>query len=155
MAFYSDCPLGLKEGCFNMSDALVFLRERQESGGYNRLHGLRVLTVREGYAEVCLPAGESILNLLGSVHGGAIYTLCDVAAGTAAASHGRVGVTLSANVNYLRPGLAGEALTASTREIKAGRQTAVYEVEVRQQERILATAVFTMYYVDYPMEKLK
>ena len=64
-------------------------------------------------------------------------------------------MTLSANVNYLRPGLAGEALTASTREIKAGRQTAVYEVEVRQQERILATAVFTMYYVDYPMEKLK
>lgn len=130
-----------------MSDALVYLRTRQENGGYNGMHGLRVVAVREGYAEVMLPASEKILNPLGDIHGGAIYTLCDVAAGTAAASRGRVGVTLSANVNYLRPGRAGEALTAVTKEVKHGRQTAVYEVEVTQGERVIASAIFTMFYV--------
>ncbi len=129
-----------------MGDALVYLRERQENGGYNKMHGLRVQAVREGYAEVLLPASGDLLNPLGNVHGGAIYTLCDVAAGTAGASRGRVGVTLSASINYLRPGYAGEALTAVTREIRYGRQTAVYEVTVRQGERLIATALFTMYY---------
>ncbi len=137
-----------------MSDALVYLRNRQENGGYNGLHGLRVVTVREGYAEVLLPADERFLNPLGNVHGGAIYTLCDVAAGTAAASRGRVGVTLSSNVNYLRPGHAGEPMTAVTKEVKHGRQTAVYEVEVRQGERLIAAAAFTMYYVDRTLESL-
>ena len=56
-----------------MSDALVYLRERQENGGFNRAHGLRVLTVREGYAEILLPPSNDILNPLGNVHGGAIY----------------------------------------------------------------------------------
>lgn len=137
-----------------MSDALVYLRNRQENGGYNAMHKLRVLTVREGYAEVLLPAGPQILNPLGTVHGGAIYTLCDVAAGTAAASRGQAGVTLSASVNYLRPGAADEPLTAVTREIKHGRQTAVYEIEVRQGERLIATAVFTMYYAGRTVESL-
>lgn len=137
-----------------MSDALVYLRSRQENGGYNALHKLRVVTVREGYAEVMLPAGEQLLNPLGNVHGGAIYTLCDVAAGTAGASRGRVGVTLSANINYLRPGLAGEPLTAVTNEVRHGKQTAVYGIEVRQGERLIATATFTMYYVDRTVESL-
>ncbi len=137
-----------------MGDALVYLRNQQENGGYNGMHGLHVAAVGEGYAEVLLPASEKILNPLGDVHGGAIYTLCDVAAGTAAASRGRVGVTLSANVNYLRPGRAGEALTAVTKEIKHGRQTAVYEVEVTQGARAIASAVFTMFYVDRELKTL-
>ena len=137
-----------------MSDALVYLRERQENGGFNRAHGLRVLTVREGYAEILLPPSNDILNPLGNVHGGAIYSLCDVAAGTAGASHGRVGVTLSASINYLRPGYAGEPLTAVTRAVKCGKQTAVYEVDVTQGDRLIATAMFTMYYVERPLESL-
>ena len=138
-----------------MADALVFLRERQENGGYNRLHGMHVLTVREGYAEVSMPAASNVLNPLGNVHGGALYTLCDVAAGTACASRGKVGVTLSANINYLRPGHAGEELIAATKEIKVGAQTAVYEVTVMQGERHVATGIFTMFYVDQPLEALK
>lgn len=138
-----------------MSDALFYLRSRQENDGYNAMHNLRVVTVREGYAEVLLPASPNILNPLGNVHGGAIYTLCDVAAGTAAASRGLVAVTLSANINYLRPGHAGEPLTAATREIKHGRQTAVYEVEVHQGDRLIASAQFNMFYVGRDVESLE
>lgn len=135
-----------------MSDALVYIKERQENGGYNRMHGLHVATVREGYAEVVMPPSSQILNPLGNVHGGAIYTLCDVASGTACASRGRIGVTLSGNINYLRPGRAGEALTATTSEIKRGAQTAVYEVTVMQGERHIATGIFTMFYVEATLE---
>ena len=87
-----------------MSDTLAFLRQKQENGGFNELLGMRIRTIRPGYAEVELPADERVLNALGNAHGGAIYALCDTAAGTAAASYGRVGVTLNASIQYLRPG---------------------------------------------------
>ena len=80
-----------------MSDTLAFLRQKQENGGFNELLGMRIRTIRPGYAEVELPADERVLNALGNAHGGAIYALCDTAAGTAAASYGRLGVTLNAS----------------------------------------------------------
>lgn len=131
-----------------MADALAYLRQRQENGGFNELLGLRVTHVRPGYAEIELPARPENLNPLGNAHGGVIYALCDVAAGTAAASCGRVGVTLNASINYLRPGRQGQSLTAKTREIKHGRTTAVYGVDVTDEEgREIANATFTMYYI--------
>ena len=131
-----------------MADALAYLRQRQENGGFNELLGLRVQHIRPGYAEIVLPASENNLNPLGNAHGGAIYALCDVAAGTAAASYGRVGVTLNASLTYMRPGKQGQALTARTRELKNGRTTAVYEVEVTSEDgTAVANAVFTMYYI--------
>ena len=46
------------------------------------------------------------------------------------------------------PRQAGQALTARTRELKNGRTTAVYEVEVTSEDgTAVANAVFTMYYI--------
>ena len=131
-----------------MADALAYLRQRQENGGFNELMGLRVNHIRQGYAEIELSAKPDNLNPLGNAHGGAIFALCDVAAGTAAASYGRVGVTLNASINYLRPGKQGKNLIAKTREIKVGRTTAVYGVDVTDSDGTeVANATFTMYYV--------
>lgn len=131
-----------------MADALAYLRQRQEKGGFNELLGLRVNHIRQGYAEIELPARPENLNPLGNAHGGVIFSLCDVAAGTAAASSGRVGVTLNASINYLRPGKQGQSLIAKTREIKTGRTTAVYGVDVTSEDGTeVASATFTMYYI--------
>lgn len=135
-----------------MADILQHLKDRHEHGVYHQMHGLKILSLTDGYAEVFMPASESILNPLGNVHGGAIYTLCDVAAGTAAASRGRAGVTLSSSMTYLRPGHAGEGLLAKTREFKSGRTTAVYGVDVYQGDRLIANGQFTMYYTGETIE---
>lgn len=139
-----------------MADALTYLRNRLENGGFNELLGLRVRHIRSGYAEIELPANPANLNPLGNAHGGAIYALCDVAAGTAAASYGRAGVTLNASINYLRPGKNGKALIAKTREIKNGRTTAVYGVDVTDEDgTVVADATFTMYYIGDSADSLK
>lgn len=131
-----------------MSDTLTFLRHRQENSGFNERLGMRVRALRPGYAEVELPASPYILNTLGNAHGGAIYALCDTAAGTAAASRGRVGVTLDASIRYLRPGKNGQSLFAKTREIKVGKTTAVYGVVVTDETGTeIADATFTMFYI--------
>lgn len=129
-----------------MADLLQRLNRRNEHGSYNMLNGLKILSAAEGYAEVLLPVRPEVLNPLGNVHGGAIYTLCDVAAGTATASTGRIGVTLSSSMNYLRPGRSDEDLLAKTSQLKCGRTTAVYSVDVYQGERLIASGQFTMFF---------
>ena len=135
-----------------MADILQHLKDRHEHGRYHQMHGLKILSLADGYAEVFMPASPDILNPLGNVHGGAIYTLCDVAAGTAAASRGPAGVTLSSAMSYLRPGHAGEDLLARTCELKSGRTTAVYSVDVYQGDRLIANGQFTMYYTGETIE---
>ena len=137
-----------------MADALTYLRNRLETGGFNEMMGMRILHLSKGYAEVELPASENNLNALGNVHGGVIFALCDAAAGTAAASYGRVGVTLNSNIHYLRPGKGNQSLFAKTREIKVGRTTAVFEVFVTSSDGTeVADATFTRFYIG-PTEEL-
>ena len=135
-----------------MGDILQHLKARHEHGKYHQLHGLQILSLSDGYAKVFMPPSPNILNPLGNVHGGAIYTLCDVAAGTAAASRGRVGVTLSSSMSYLRPGHREEGLLAKTQELKNGRTTAVYSVDVYQGSRLIANGQFTMYFTGETLE---
>lgn len=133
------------------------LRLRQEAGGLNRLMHMHVVTLDAyGGATVELTLTEDLLNPLGMAHGGTIFTLCDIAAGSAAASHGRVAVTLDSSIHYYRPGRAGKKLTAVAYERKSGRSTAVYMVEVHDEDGThLADATFTMFYTGQTVEELK
>ena len=124
---------------------MVGLRQRMR--GFNKHVGVRVIEITEGGAVAELDLTPQTLNPLGNAHGGAIFTLCDSAAGSAAASRGRIAVTLSGVINYLRPGIAGKTLRAAATEIKAGRSTAVYNVDVFDPEGTqVSNCTFTMFY---------
>ena len=71
------------------------LKLRQEAGGLNKLMHMHVVTLdKDGGATVELDLTPELLNPLGMAHGGTIFALCDIAAGSAAASQGTVAVTL-------------------------------------------------------------
>jgi len=133
------------------------LRLRQEAGGLNKLMHMHVVTLDEyGGATVELELTEELLNPLGMAHGGTVFALCDIAAGSAAASHGRVAVTLDSNIHYYRPGYIGKKLTAVAYERKCGRATTVYMVEVHDEDgRHIADAIFTMFYSGQTLEDLR
>ena len=133
------------------------LKLRQEAGGLNKLMHMHVVTLDEhGGATVELELTEELLNPLGMAHGGTIFTLCDIAAGSAAASRGTVAVTLDSTIHYYRPGKAGKKLTAVAYERKRGRTTSVYMVEVHDDEgKHLAAATFTMFYTGATLDDRK
>ena len=92
------------------------LKLRQEAGGLNKLMHMHVVTLdKDGGATVELDLTPELLNPLGMAHGGTIFTLCDIAAGSAAASQGTVAVTLDSTIHYYRPGRCGKKLTAVNR----------------------------------------
>ena len=115
---------------------------------YLQSNDMRVVEVKKGYAKVEMVIDEHILNVHGFVHGGALYSLADTAAGAASFATGRDSVTLAGTINYIKPGKGGK-LVGIAQEISAGRTTGVYEVFIfNDAEVLLSRATFTMFFLD-------
>lgn len=111
--------------------------------GFREHVALQVEPVDEGTGQVRLDAGEEHLNPHGTVHGGVLATMIDVAMGTAVATTGGESpVTVSLTVTYLEPGQPGR-LTATARVRKRGKRLIVVEAEVVQGEDVVADALAT------------
>jgi uncharacterized protein (TIGR00369 family) len=99
------------------------------------------LQVEDG--TVVVDAGEEHLNPHGTVHGGVLATMLDVAMGSAAAqAGGEQPVTVSLTVTYLEPGRPGR-LEARAQVRKRGKRLLVVEGEVVQDGDVVADALAT------------
>ena len=97
----------------------------------------------DGASAVVVQAGEDHLNPHGSVHGGVIATMIDVAMGTAVSTTGGESpVTVSLAVTYLEPGRPGR-LEARAQVRKKGKRLMVVEAEVVQDGDVVADALGT------------
>jgi len=96
---------------------------------------IQTVSVSAGEAVVRMPA-EGKLNALGTVHGGAIFSLADQAFALAANANGEPQVAISASINYLKP--ARGSLEARARKVGENRSTSVYEVLVYDGECLVA-----------------
>ena len=111
--------------------------------GFREHVALQVEPVDEGTSQVHLEAAEEHLNPHGTVHGGVLATMIDVAMGTAVATTGGESpVTVSLTVTYLEPGQPGR-LTATARVRKRGKRLIVVEAEVVQGDDVVADALAT------------
>lgn len=127
-------------------DAL--LKRLNSSSQYLQSNDMRVVEVREGYARVEMLIDQQILNVHGFVHGGAMYSLADTAAGAASFASGRDSVTLTGTINYIKPGRGGKLIGVAT-EISRGRTTGVYEVFIYNDTQVLLSrSTFTMFFLD-------
>jgi uncharacterized protein (TIGR00369 family) len=121
------------------------------------LLGLEIVEMGDRFALLSMPVRPEAFNSTGNLHGGAIATLIDVAAGTAAArgsgfEPGRQSiVTTDLHVRYLgRP--HGDMIYARADLLKAGRQLIVVDCRVTDvEDRVIASADFSMMIV--PLRK--
>ncbi|HEV8629623.1 MAG TPA: PaaI family thioesterase [Thermoanaerobaculia bacterium] len=107
------------------------------------LLGIRPLALGEGEARVELAAGERLHNAMGTVHGGVLCDLADVAMGVAlatVAADGESFTTLQLQMSYFLPVVDG-TLTAHARVVRRGRGTAHLDCELADGEgRLVARA---------------
>lgn len=91
-------------------------------------------------------------NYMGHLHGGAYFSLCDVAAGLcASANWGEQCVTLDASIHYLRGATGGKILGRATPG-RRGRRICVCSLQVSSENgALLATGTFTMYMTGVPI----
>lgn len=134
----------------NENEILAFLKERQV--GFADLCGIQYESASVGRCVVSLRMQEPLKNPQGFAHGGLLATLMDVAGGSVGLfAHGeaRPIVTQSCDIHYLHP-VNGPLVLAEGRCLKAGRRSAIVQVDVRENdvERILATGIFEICYLD-------
>jgi len=129
-------------------DQNQFIRYINSFLGYNHHNGVKLLQAEDGRSVVEVKLTRDSMNPQGSAHGGLIFSLADTAGGCAALTHGRGVVTLSGNVNYIRPGL-GEYLRAEAEEVHYGSKTAVYRVAVKDdKDKTVAEMTMTYFITD-------
>ena len=110
--------------------------------GFDRaLPGMKITQLGDGHAKVTLVVVEDVRNVGGTLHGGAMATLVDVAGTLALMSadrESRPGVTTDLNVTCMAPVPGGTTVTAIGRSLRVGRTLGYVEVEIRTEAGKLA-----------------
>ncbi len=108
---------------------------------FARQNGIEIVEISEGYARTRVRIEPRHLNAGGSVQGGVLFTLADLAFAAATNSHGTLTVTSAANITFVRGASAG-IITAQARELVDSRHLPFCEVHVTDDEGHLI-AIFT------------
>ena len=100
-----------------------------DGDAFAKLLGIEVLEVGAGRARMRMAVRPDHLNGLGTVHGGAIFTLADTAFAAACNSHGPVSVAVSASILFMKAVTSG-TLTAEASEDALNRRLGAYNIRV-------------------------
>lgn len=95
--------------------------------------GVELVDVSDGEAVSKMQIKDEHLNGIGTVHGGAIFTLADFTFAVAANSHGRVTVAINVSISFVKAAFTG-TLRAVAREVSLGPKIASYTVDVTDDE---------------------
>jgi acyl-CoA thioesterase len=119
---------------------LAAIREQVNKEPMAQRMGLVLEEVSPGQSQVRLQTDNGFTNILGGIHGTAIFALIDEAFQVASNSHGSVAVALNMNLTFHNAPEIGETLTAKAKEVHAGRRTATYLISVTTGSgRLIAT----------------
>lgn len=115
---------------------------------FSAINGIAVHSVEKDRAIVGLEIHENSKNLLGIVHGGAMYTMADCATGLAAHTDGRSYVTQGSSMHYLKNRREG-TIYATGQVIHRGKTTCLVRVEITDDSgALLASGEFTFFCLD-------
>ncbi len=95
--------------------------------------GIELLDISPGKAKARMDIKKEHLNGLDIVHGGAIFTLADLAFAAAANSHGTVAIAININVSYMKATSEG-TLYAEATETSLNPKLGTYSVSITSEE---------------------
>ncbi len=125
-----------------------FTRMMQITNENNRFmthNHMKLTQMWEDHAVVELEVQQDSLNLAGGLHGGAMITMADCAAGAAARSRGTLYVTLSNSFEFFATS-KHDYVRAYASVRHRGKTICVIAVDVKDgEEKLLAGGTFTMY----------
>lgn len=126
---------------------LSYTRDYQQKIPFLVHLGIRTDELGEGTARLSLPLQPQLTNSMGTVHGGAIISLLDIALCTAARTlhPDSVGaITIDLSTSFIGGGV-GTKLLADARVLKDGRSMIFVEAEAKNEDgSLVAKAIATV-----------
>jgi acyl-CoA thioesterase len=101
--------------------------------------GIELLEAKDGYSKVSMKVEKKHTNALGFTHGGAIFSLADYAFAHACNFGDNVAVAVQVSINFLRPSVEGDVLTAEAVRVSDGKTMGLYQVTVKNQDKMIAS----------------
>lgn len=95
--------------------------------------GIEVEVAGVGSAIARMRVRDDMANGFGVCHGGLVFALADTAFAIACNAYDRVTVAAGASIEFLRPAVVGDELTATADEDYRGRRSGHYSVRVANQ----------------------
>lgn len=124
-----------------------------ERDAFAKMLGIRLVEVAPGYAKTAMDLTDDLKNGAGIAHGGAVFTLADLALALASNSHGRLALAVSSAITYVRPG-TGATLYAEAREVACASKMGTYAITITNDTGVtVASCQGTVYRKDVPYTK--
>jgi acyl-CoA thioesterase len=109
------------------------MRDFFQRDAVGRYLGAELLTLGPGFATVVMEVQSTHLNAYGTVHGGVIFALADIAFGLAGNSEGIPAVAINVTISFMKSIRTG-ALYAEAKEYSSHPKLASYQVKVTDQK---------------------
>jgi acyl-CoA thioesterase len=124
----------------------------QQNDRFGKLLGVEILEVSEGRAVTSLKVSEEHLNAADVAHGGAVFSLADIALAVASNSYGNVALLTNATITFFKATQAGDTLIATAEEIGGSRKLGHYRVEIKNSaDDSIAVYTATVYRTGKPL----
>lgn len=117
-------PTDIVAGMFNSDDFSSWL-------------GIQIEKVKEGEVVLSLDVKEIHTNGFKIAHGGICYSLADSCLAFVANSYGYKAVSVETSISHVTKVYPGDTLIASSKLVYKGNSSAVFIVEIINQEKIL------------------
>lgn len=104
---------------------------------FSKWLGIERLEEKPGFCCLKMTVRKEMLNGFSIAHGGITYSLADSALAFASNGHGKMAVSVETSISHTESVKEGDELTAIATEKSKTNKIAIYEVEVRNQDKVL------------------
>lgn len=106
--------------------------------------------LKKGYSKARMKYKKELLNPYGMLHGGSLYSMADIVAGTAACMWGYYVTTVSGTLNFLLPADDIKYVYCEARQLRQGKHLAVYDVKITDdKQQLLDSGEFTFFVTEH------
>jgi len=109
------------------SDIIALIREKDT---FAHKLGIEIIEAKDGRSHVTMMMDDTTANAIGNVHGGAIFSLADLAFATACNSEGILSVAIESSIQYLAPCPSQGRLDAIGEKTGETRRLGFYRITI-------------------------
>ena len=122
---------------------------------FSQWMGINLIEVREKYCLIEMPVKQEMINGLKTVHGGITFAFADSALAFSSNNTGDASVALNCMINFTKAVRLGDTLIAESILMADTRKTAVYDISITNQHKVLvASCRGTVYKIDKKVMEL-
>lgn len=122
---------------------------------FSQWMGVKLIEVRENYCLIEMPIREEMINGLKTVHGGVTFSFAESALAFSSNNTGNASVALNCMISFTKAVRLGDTLIAESILMADTRKTAVYDITITNQHKIVVASFRgTVYKLDKKLVEL-